>query len=76
MPAVKRSSLTMTLYVNNAGNKVQKANTIPVKTFLGASVGLVQLRNFYPGTLRGYDPCYNYRFAAEDRASVDIALIV
>lgn len=65
----------MSIFVNNTGNKYFKENKNPIKTFLGASIGLVQLRNFYPGTLRGYDSCYNYQFSAEQNGSVDIAFI-
>jgi hypothetical protein len=65
----------MAIFVNNTVNKYQNTNKNPIKTFIGASIGLVQLKNFYPGTLRGYDPCYNYSFSGEENGSVDIALI-
>lgn len=66
----------MAIYVNNIQTKYSNPNAkTPVKLFRGATVGLVQLRNFYPGSSLGYDPCSNYSFSGEAGGGVDIAMI-
>jgi hypothetical protein len=66
----------MSIYVNNIQTKYANTNgKTPVKLFRGATVGLLQLRNFYPGSQFGYDPCFNYGFSGANASSVDIALI-